>query len=138
VNVAVDTNVLVSGLINPGGAPGRIVRCIAQGDLTLCHDGRIIAEYIRVLTRKRLPFGDRDPFVLIDQILESGISTAGQELRERLPHADDEVFLEVALAGRAEFLVTGNLKHFPASACRGVRITGPAPFWKHYQDRSIG
>ncbi len=136
--IVVDTNVLVSGLINPDGVPGRIVRHIALGDLLLCHDGRIIAEYIRVLTRKSLPFGDRDPFVLIDQILESGISTAGRELKEHLPHADDESFLEVALAGRAEFLVTGNLKHFPASACRGVKIVDPARFWGIYQHRSNG
>lgn len=41
-----------------------------------------------------------------------------------LPDPDDQPFLEVAVAGRAEAILTGNRKDFP-DAC-GVRILAPA------------
>ena len=50
---------------------------------------------------------------------------------ERLTAATDEPdnrFLECALAARAEYLVTGNLRHFPTPAFEGIRIVPPAAF----------
>ena len=44
-----------------------------------------------------------------------------------LPDTDDAPFIEVALTAAVP-LVTGNKKHFPASACQGHRICTPADF----------
>jgi predicted nucleic acid-binding protein len=51
-----------------------------------------------------------------------------------LPDEDDRMWLEVAVAGRAEALVTGNLKHFPVSQRHGIRVVHPSAFllaWSH-------
>ena len=48
-----DTNVLVSGMINPMGAPGRIVDLMREGELELTVDDRILAEYTAVLKRRK-------------------------------------------------------------------------------------
>ena len=45
-----------------------------------------------------------------------------------LPDPKDEAFLEIALAGGAEYLVTGNGSHFPETLCEGVRVVSPAGF----------
>ena len=45
-----------------------------------------------------------------------------------MPDAGDQPFLEVAVAANAAFLVTGNLKHFPAGGRNGVRIVSPREF----------
>jgi predicted nucleic acid-binding protein len=45
-----------------------------------------------------------------------------------LPDPDDEPFLEVAIAGRVEAIVTGNKRHFPKKDYKGVRILSPAEF----------
>ena len=45
-----------------------------------------------------------------------------------LPDPDDEVFLAIAMAAKAEFLVTGNLRHFPAVFSRGVASSPPPNF----------
>ena len=41
---------------------------------------------------------------------------------------DDDKFLELAVSGRADYLITGNLKDFPPSPFRGIEIVNPAEF----------
>jgi predicted nucleic acid-binding protein len=45
-----------------------------------------------------------------------------------LPDSADAMFLEVAQAGQADYLVTGNLKHFPARKRRQVKVVIPTQF----------
>ena len=59
---------------------------------------------------------------------QSGEVVATSPLRARLPDVHDEIFLEVAPAGRAVFLITGNIKHFPASSRQGVNVVTPQEF----------
>ncbi len=59
---------------------------------------------------------------------EEGLSVAAAPLKFRLPDPYDEPFLEVALAAKAEVLITGNKRHFPKKASGGVRILSPAEF----------
>ena len=51
--LVLDTNVLVSGMINPLGAPGRIVDLVREAELELTVDDRILAEYTGVLNRPK-------------------------------------------------------------------------------------
>lgn len=51
--IVLDTNVLVSGMINPNGPPGRIVDLIREGLVELVVDDRILAEYSQVLSRPK-------------------------------------------------------------------------------------
>lgn len=37
MKIVLDTNVLVSGLLQPFGPSGQIVRLVASGDLVPCH-----------------------------------------------------------------------------------------------------
>jgi len=60
-----DTNVLVSALINPYGAPGRIWDLVIHQQLVLGYDDRILVEYEQVLRRGKFGF-DRDS---VDAIL---------------------------------------------------------------------
>ena len=101
---------------------------VADGSLELCYDARILAEYREVLLRPRFGF-DRDPVeALLDQIRELGTVVAPHPLPAPLPDPDDEPFLEVALVGGAESLVTGNLRHYPAKKRHGTRVETPAQF----------
>ena len=45
-----------------------------------------------------------------------------------LPDPDDAVYLQTALAGQADILITGNRKHFPFEEYRGIRIVSPREF----------
>ena len=132
MRIVLDTNVLVSGFLSPHGPPGAILRSILTGSITLCFDERILAEYRDVLTRGSFAF-DEDR---IDEVLElietNGESVLAEPLEIALPDADDAMFVEVATAADADVLVTGNRKHFPDEALRGVPVRLPSAFVEEY------
>lgn len=128
MKVVVDTNVLVAGLLSPFGRPGEVVRMIVAGSLSLLYDARIMAEYTHVLKRPKFSLSPEHIEALLDQVKAEGIIVASNPLIVHLPDTDDEAFLEVALAGHAQCLITGNLKHFPTAARQGMRIFAPAVF----------
>jgi putative PIN family toxin of toxin-antitoxin system len=128
LRIVLDTNVLVSGLLSPFGPPAEIVRLCASGALRLCFDARILAEYREVLARPRFGFDAEDVETLLWQLEATGELVVGTPLGARLPDRDDEPFLEVAVAARAEHLVTGNLRHYPRSSRAGVRVVSPRAF----------
>lgn len=46
----------------------------------------------------------------------------------------DNKFLECALSGKADYLVTGNTRHFPFGEFRGIKIVSPKEFWEIYKE----
>ena len=43
-----------------------------------------------------------------------------------LPDPDDAKFVQCAVAAKAEYLVTGNKRHFPQEACGAVQVVSAA------------
>jgi len=129
MKAVVDTNVLVSGIINMQHAPGRIVDRIRAKALKLVVDDRILAEYQSVLLGKRLRkwVAEEDARDLIAFLSLDADRIAPTVHVEGLPDPGDVPFLEVALTANVP-LVTGNLKHFPGCLCHGHRIVSPADF----------
>jgi uncharacterized protein len=127
MKVVVDTNVLVSGLLNPYGPPGRIVQMAAAGELTLCFDVRILGEYRDVLLRPVFSFRAEHVEALLEQIRAGGEPVMPRPLKHHLPDRDDEPFMEAAIAA-AECLITGNLRHYPAKSRGTVQVVLPAEF----------
>ena len=128
INIVCDTNVLVSGLMNPLGAPGEIIRQIAEAQLIVSYDARILAEYRKVLMYTKFNFNNKAVDGLIDQIQTRGIFVRTTPLEKELPHKNDEMFLEAAIATNTKYLVTGNLKHFPKSHMQNIEAIAPAKF----------
>ncbi len=133
MRIVLDTNVLVSGLLNPYGAPGLIVGLVASGNVSLCFDARILAEYRAVLARPAFGFRTDHVDALLEQVRSCGIAVAGLPLASRLPDHGDEPFLEVATAAEAEYLVTGNLRHYPARARGHIKVLSPTEFLQIYR-----
>jgi putative PIN family toxin of toxin-antitoxin system len=130
VRLVIDTNVLVSGLLSPLGPPARIVSLLASGQLEPCTDGRLMAEYELVLRRDHLHVRSDSVDELLRLVRRYGLPTGAPPLEMHLPHPDDQPFVEVALAGGARCLVTGNGIHFPADRCLGVPVVTPAELVK--------
>ena len=126
MRLVLDTNVLVAGLLSPFGPPGRIVVLLNDGLLEPCTDARVIAEYEDVLRRPKFGFEPDVIDALIGAIERHGLLVAAPPLPVRLPHDDDDQFVEVGLAAGARCLVTGNGVHFPAERCLGLPVLSPA------------
>ncbi|HVF58692.1 MAG TPA: putative toxin-antitoxin system toxin component, PIN family [Thermoanaerobaculia bacterium] len=126
--IVLNTNVVVSGLLNAFGPSGQIVRLVAVGNLDLCYDARILTEYRQVLLRPKFRFERRLVEVFLQQIQSGGVDVLARPLALTLPDSDDAMFMEVAVAGRASHLVTGNLKHYPLSLTSAFRVVSPREF----------
>jgi putative PIN family toxin of toxin-antitoxin system len=128
MKIVLDTNVLVAGLLSPFGPCAQIVRMVSSGELSLCLDARILSEYDEVLRRPKFKFRIDKVAALLDHIEHSGTLVASSPLSDPLPDSGDQPFLEVALAGEAVCLVTGNHAHFPVRRCHGVKVLSPSEF----------
>lgn len=135
MKIVLDTNVLVSGLLRPFGAPGDIVRMTSSGTLELCYDARILSEYQNVLLRPKFHFDQDHVDALFDQIKACGHVVAAKPLAKALPDPNDEPFLEVALAGKARCLVTENLRHYPTKKQQNIPVLSPTQFLEAYRGK---
>ena len=56
MRAVLDTNVLVSGLLNPHGTPGQILVAVMAERIEVVYDPRLLTEYRRVLLQREFPF----------------------------------------------------------------------------------
>jgi putative PIN family toxin of toxin-antitoxin system len=134
MKIVLDTNVLVSGLLQSRGNPAHVLSLVLSGAVRICHDERILAEYAEVLARPRFKFDTRKVRDVLNKLEVDGLSVDAAGLRDLgLPDADDEPFLAVALTAAVDFLVTGNLVDYPPDKCRGCKVVPPAVFIEHWR-----
>lgn len=129
MKAVVDTNVLVSGLINLGSHPGRIVDLLRVDALQIVVDDRILAEYHDVLRRDafRAYFSEQDREDILDYLDNNALHIASRFVVLCLPDSDDAPFLEVALSEEVP-LVTGNAKHYPLEKRGNCQVLSPKEF----------
>jgi putative PIN family toxin of toxin-antitoxin system len=126
VRLVIDTNVLVSAMLTGGGAPDEVLQLVLRGDATVLVDTRILAEYDEVTARPRFAFDAAERRALLEALVAIAEHVVAPHLQLTLPDADDVKFVEVAAAGRADALVTGNERHFKPRAGRlPVRAVSP-------------
>lgn len=113
IRVVIDTNVLVSALLKPSGLEALVLLLCLRGTIVLYISPPILAEYQRVLYKPKLKF---TPPIVEDFLRRLGTACELVHPVDTVTEAKDEPdnrFLECAQASRADFLVTGNRRHFP-------------------------
>ena len=131
MKVVLDTNVLVSAFLSPFGGPSQILQLISLGKLTLLLDQRIFQEYRDVLARKRFHIPSELRNRILEKLSEKALWITPEPVTLHLPDSEDCKFVEAAISGKADALITGNIKHFPVSQIGSVRIFLPSEFLKH-------
>jgi putative PIN family toxin of toxin-antitoxin system len=134
--IVLDTNVIVSGILRPFSKAASILRLVADGALQLAYDLRLLSEYRDVLNRPKFNIAKINVEAFLTQVEQEGFLVSVKPLEIHLPDPDDEPFLEVALAGRVDAIVTGNKRHFPKRAYDGVKILSPAEFLELLKERT--
>ena len=132
--IVLDTNVLISGIINPSGPPGRIVDLLRTGEVITAVDDRILNEYNDALNRPKLSkyFSPGDVkrimeyFTNNSEIVVPAIQISG------LPDPHDAPFAETALTLNVP-LVTGNTKHFSTPKSRTLVVETPSEFIARFE-----
>ena len=123
IYAVIDTNVVVSAALSrlrSDANTAKVLEYTFSGRVTPVYNEEIIDEYTEVLSRPKFGFDRKLVELLVDHIRRVGISSDGLQSDEDFPDKDDIVFYEVTLSqlSRDEhtYLVTGNIKHFPAKS----------------------
>lgn len=126
MRLVLDTNVLISALLKPGSVPDRLLTLVWEGTATALYDARMTDEYRSVLARSKFRSIDR---ARIDDVF-ARLLAHGEEIADAkewtgaMKDEGDRIFVEIALAGRAHAIVTGNLKDYPRD--QGFDVLPPA------------
>ncbi|MGH8936309.1 MAG: putative toxin-antitoxin system toxin component, PIN family [Acidimicrobiia bacterium] len=133
MRVVLDTNILISALIFPGGAPEAVYRLALEGRMELVTSRPLLAELGRILTDK---FG-WDPGraeQAVAQVTRLGAVVEPSETIRVIKEdpADDRV-LEAAADGRAEIIVSGDRHLLRLASWRGISIRNASAFLGEFE-----
>lgn len=126
IRVLVDTNVVISALLFPGSAPGKVLAHVLAGERLVLTQW-IIDELHEVVSRKRpdlLPALDTLLAAIEYELAEPGQSDSGVPA---IADADDQPILDAALAADVDVIVTGD-KHFLVLDVDRPQIMTPRTF----------
>ena len=125
----IDTNVFISAAISPHGKPNQVVfEAIRRGILLASMETfeELTTRLQRPKFLKYITLEKRDAFIQF--IRDKSQFIAITEKITACTDPDDDMFLEVAMNGQADYIITGNIKDFPPSPFRGLPILRPAEF----------
>ena len=133
IKVVIDTNVLVSALINTRGTVSALLDRFIAGEFEAVISNDIFQEYEDVFYRKDFNFSSEKIVVLL-KFLEKFILPLPISYHINIcQDFEDNKFLECAMEGAVDFIVTGNKKRFPISEYKGIKIVSPAEFLIYFQ-----
>jgi putative PIN family toxin of toxin-antitoxin system len=132
MKAVVDTNVFLAALINRRGAPAKIRQRWLDGQFILITSPPIEFEYADVLLHAP-KVQSEDVQVLLEEVQTLSLVVPVSGTLKVCKDPDDDVFLETAIAGGADFLVTKNLKHFPPKSYQGVKIVKVSAFLRELE-----
>ena len=115
VYAVIDTNVIVSALLNDDSIPGFIINCIGNHIvIPIIHDS-IIDEYKDVLNRKKFNFDKTIVDTFVASIKRIGYYASIIDSKRQFIDENDKKFYDLYYSVKKEnvFLITGNKKHFP-------------------------
>ena len=114
-----DTNVLVSAMLKIGSVPFDVVMEALNGNIIPLLNDEIFKEYENVLSRPKFKFDGRTVKILLDDFKRRAVHVKAdaESVKNLVFDEKDAVFYAVLMKKLKEeeaYLVTGNMRHFPA------------------------
>ena len=131
MRVVVDTDVIVAAMRSPNGASAAILRTARQGKITLLVSVPLATEYEATCSKgeHQLAAGlsEREIRIFLDAVVAMAEPVKTHFLwRPQLRDPADEMVLETAVNGRADALVTFNVRDFGTVPARfGIELMIP-------------
>ena len=122
IRAVIDTNVVVSGLLSPGGNEALILLAIHQGLVRPCFSKEILEEYAGVLARPKFAFPADEIAALLTMFRHQGELIVPKASTAVSVDPGDTKFLQCAETAKADYLVTGNKRHFPEASYGVTRV----------------
>ena len=134
MRIVLDTAALISALRSSKGAAAEIVRLVLLREVELLLDFKLVCEYRDVALRpEQLKASglSRDEAESVIEAVESVAIPVFVSVKHRplSPDPDDDMVLDIAINGRADVIVTNNLRHFSRAAeLFGIAVRTPRSF----------
>jgi putative PIN family toxin of toxin-antitoxin system len=113
LRLVIDTNVMISAALKPAGLQRTVFLLAITKPARLYISPPILEEYREVLARPELRIRKGLRQQLLQLIKNHSYAVTPTRHLEVTADPDDNIFLECADLARADYLVTGNQKHFP-------------------------
>lgn len=113
LRLVIDTNVLVSAALKPASLQRTAFLLAITKPARLYVSQPILDEYSEVLARSELQIRKGLRLQLLQLVRNHSHIVVPSHRIEVTSDADDSMFLECADAARADYLITGNQRHFP-------------------------
>ncbi len=113
IRVVLDTNVVVSAHLNAEGYERHVLDLGLAGKLQLAASEATLEEYEGVLRRPRFGIAPKQVSRSLRLLRKAARIVRRRRYLEVTRDPADNRFLECADASKAEYLVTGNKRHFP-------------------------
>lgn len=131
--VILDTNIVVSALIQRSYPYLILNDLYFDRRIELCISEELMAEYYDVLNREK--FSRYPDFVATASLVLKDIHEHARLFHPRhvlqiINDPDDNMLLELASESRADYLVTGNTNDFTISSYERTRIISPKEYWE--------
>ncbi|MCD6344109.1 MAG: putative toxin-antitoxin system toxin component, PIN family [Anaerolineae bacterium] len=134
IRAVVDTNIFIRALIKLQGTVGPVLTHLRYGDYTLLYADPLLDELVAKLAlpriRDKYHLSDEDVQIVLSFILLQGEPVTPQRRIMVCRDPKDDIVLEVAVTGRADFIVTGDNDLLVLHPFEGIPIIGPAEFLK--------
>lgn len=138
MKLVLDTNVVVSAILSPGGPAAQILQLVRAGRLELVFSPDTIREHLRVLRypkikklleKRNLSLDKVESF--LEYLTRISIPVSGKMKVDAVKDdPSDNIFLACALEGEADFVVSGDRHLKDLGAFQGIEILEPAVFLK--------
>lgn len=113
LRLVIDTNIVVSAALKPDGLQRTVLLLAVTKPARLYFTDAIMAEYREVLARPKMNIRKGLRQQLLQLIKNHAHSVVPTRTLQVTRDPDDDKYIECADAARADYLVTGNQRHFP-------------------------
>ncbi len=129
IRIAIDTNIMVAAMMKPTGASRKILDMWVEGRLSLLVTRQIRREYLNILSQRWVK---SDWVAEFNGRIDDHAEMVVPEERIRVITEDpsDNMFLECAVAGKADYIITSDRHLLPLKRFGGTEIVTPTRFLK--------
>lgn len=136
--IVLDTNVLISGTFWSGDS-AKILRLVEKGEITLITSSEIIAEYNRILycdeIKAKVDLHDKKAQA-VQKITQLAIFVEPfEKLHIVKDDPDDNKFIEAAVEGNAEYIVSKDNHLLKLKNYKNVKIVTPEEFTREQEKK---
>jgi putative PIN family toxin of toxin-antitoxin system len=134
--IVVDTNVIVSSLIQRNYPYHIIFDLFIEDKISLCISPPLVAEYYAVLERPK--FAQFQGFVAKARVILANIEIKAMFYNPKITldlvsDKEDNKILELADECGADFIITGNTNDFTFPLYKQTKIVTPKEYWEKYK-----